>query len=140
MIDDRFLKFKKSEHSYSLGSSATSITTSNSSEPKVPPLKIVLSGQNGNSGTSSVVEDKKSPLGNKDDSKEVDKPASSKDTTTTSAVSASASGEMAENSNTNQSAMMSEGHDDSDSKGKDCELCSQCYQAYAFSSSKFCVI
>jgi len=99
------------------GSSATSITTSNSSEPKVPPLKIVLSGQNGNSGTSSVVEDKKSPLGNKDDSKEVDKPASSKDTTTTSAVSASASGEMAENSNTNQSAMMSEGHDDSDSKG-----------------------
>ena len=79
-------------------------------------------------------------LGNKDDSKEVDKPASSKDTTTTSAVSASASGEMAENSNTNQSAMMSEGHDDSDSKGKDCELCSQCYQAYVFSSSKFSVI
>ena len=79
-------------------------------------------------------------LGNKDDSKEVDKPASSKDTTTTSAVSASASGEMAENSNTNQSAMMSEGHDDSDSKGKDCELPSQCYQACVFSSSKFSVI
>ena len=36
------------------GSSATSITTSNSSVPKVPPLKIVF----GNSGTSSVLDDK----------------------------------------------------------------------------------
>ena len=52
-------------------------------------------------------------LGCKDDSKEVDKPALSKDTAAAaSAVSASTSAEMAENSNTNQSAV-SEGLDDS---------------------------
>jgi len=101
----------------SSATSTTTFTTSSTSQPKVPPLKIVLSGQNGNSGSSSVMDDKKSPSGNKDDSKEVDKPALSKDTSAAVAGSAmSASGEMADNSNTNQS-VVSDGLDDSDSKG-----------------------
>ena len=47
----------------SSATSTTTFTTSSTSQPKVPPLKIVLSGQNGNSGSSSVMEDKKSPSG-----------------------------------------------------------------------------
>ena len=41
-----------------------------SAELKVPPLKIVLSGQSGSngSGNGNVVEDKKSPAGGKEDS------------------------------------------------------------------------
>merc|ERR1711935_527249 len=100
----------------SSATSTTTFTTSSTSQPKVPPLKIVLSGQNGNSGSSSVMEDKKSPSGNKDDSKEVDKPALSKDTSGVAGSAMSASGEMADNSNTNQS-VVSDGLDDSDSKG-----------------------
>lgn len=100
----------------SSATSTTTFTTSSTSQPKVPPLKIVLSGQNGNSGSSSVMEDKKSPSGNKDDSKEVDKPALSKDTSAVAGSAMSASGEMADNSNTNQS-VVSDGLDDSDSKG-----------------------
>ena len=43
-----------------------------SAELKVPPLKIVLSGQSGSNGSGSgnVVEDKKSPLGKEDNAKE----------------------------------------------------------------------
>ena len=41
-----------------------------SAELKVPPLKIVLSGQSGSNGSGNVVEDKKSPLGKEDSSKE----------------------------------------------------------------------
>ena len=47
----------------SSATSTTTFTTSSTSQPKVPPLKIVLSGQNGNSGSSSVMDDKKSPSG-----------------------------------------------------------------------------
>jgi len=78
-----------------------------SNEPKVPPLKIVLSGQNGNNGSGSVVDDKKSPSSNKDDSKDADKSNVTKD---------NSSSDMAENSNANQGTS-NDALDDSEFKG-----------------------